>query len=223
MSRTNRVKKIVKIEEEAISPEDFPEKGRIQYFYHSPLSELPVRDVTNKQGKGHKTEPHIEIGVENYLAECYQPSIRKFARNDERYLFLVTTCRNEKINEKLGENKTNQFIIGYIVKEKVCVIYHDKGRHMCVGGKTCIYSFDDSILVKDLFGWNFSRSELLSDKKRIVDCDKTKDILQHFSGKQDIRKDCVKEIKRLDENNQTCLKSGECECEFQKECLRRNL
>jgi len=30
------------------------EKGRLQFFFHSPSSELPIRDVLNEQKKGHK-------------------------------------------------------------------------------------------------------------------------------------------------------------------------
>jgi len=45
--------------------------GMVQYFYHLPSSKLPIRDVLNEQGKGHKTEPHIEIGAENFCAECH--------------------------------------------------------------------------------------------------------------------------------------------------------
>ncbi|KKN43011.1 hypothetical protein LCGC14_0707370, partial [marine sediment metagenome] len=47
--------------------ENLEDKGRLQYFFHSPSSELPIRDVLDEQKKGHKTEPHIEIGAENYI------------------------------------------------------------------------------------------------------------------------------------------------------------
>lgn len=217
--RTYRNKKgVIKVVEELEIPsKNFREKGRIQYFYHSPLSELPVRDVSNEQGEGHKSEPHIEIGAENYMAECYQPNIKKFVNSSERYLFLVTTCRNKEINEIFGKNKTNQFIVGYIIKEKVLKINGYNG-YICVKGPTFIYSFEDSILVKDLFEWNFSRSQLLSDSKRIVDNWKTKQILEHFKGKDSILQDCVEEIKRLDMKDKTCL--GKDKCQYQNECLR---
>lgn len=42
--------------------------GREHYFQHYSKSKLPIRDVIVK------TEPHIEIGAENYLRRCYQPS-----------------------------------------------------------------------------------------------------------------------------------------------------
>jgi hypothetical protein len=56
----------------SISAEFLEEKGRLQFFFHSPSSELPIRDILNEHGKGHKTEPHIEIGAENYINCCYQ-------------------------------------------------------------------------------------------------------------------------------------------------------
>ncbi len=176
------------------------EKGMIQYFYHSPSSELPVRDILEKL----KTEPHIEIGAENYLAKCYPTNIRKF-----------------------GKNKTNQFIVGYIVKEKA----FDTGGHICVRGSTFIYSFDDSIPVKDIFGKNFAQSEnkgktLSLSRDVFVDNQKTERILKHFEKKTNILSKCIEEIKKLDAKNpkkedKTCLVLREEKCSFQNNgCLR---
>ena len=55
------------------------EAGMVKYFYHSPSSDLPVRDVLGEYNdkNTNKTEPHIEIGVENFLKKCYQNNICK--------------------------------------------------------------------------------------------------------------------------------------------------
>jgi len=194
------------------------ETGMIQYFYHCPDSDLPIRDVLNKQKQGHKTEPHIEIGAENYIAKCYQPNIKKFVCSSDKYLFLITTCKNIEINKKIGKNKTNQFIVGYIIKEDAFEI----DGHTCVRGSTFIYSFEDSILVKDLFGWNFSRRELLN--KPFVDEQKTREILMHFGSKESILEECIKKIIELDKRNskdkKTCRVLRGLECKFKEECLR---
>jgi hypothetical protein len=52
--------------------EGLEERGRLQFFFHSHSSELHIRDVLNEQKRGYKTEPHIEIGAENYIFCCYQ-------------------------------------------------------------------------------------------------------------------------------------------------------
>lgn len=192
------------------------EEGMVQYFYHSPSSRLPIKDVLNKQG--HKTEPHIEIGAENFCAKCYQQNIKKFAEKKLKYLFLITTCKNDEVNKRYGKG-TNQFVVGYIVKEKAFEI---EGR-TCVKGLTFIYSFDDSILTKELFGKNFSQSEnkgkTLSLRRNVfVDKDKTKQILNHFHNRKNILNECINKIKGLDKNNETC-KYGE-KCKFRSECLR---
>ena len=93
-------------------------KGMVQYFYHSPSSKFPIRDVLNEQRKGYKTEPHIEIGAENFCVECYQNNIKKFVERKLNYLFLITTCKNKEVNRKYGKD-TNQFIVGYIKKSDV--------------------------------------------------------------------------------------------------------
>jgi hypothetical protein len=46
------------------------ETGRLHYFYHSPSSDLPIRDVLGEQGAGRKTEPHLERNAENYCCCC---------------------------------------------------------------------------------------------------------------------------------------------------------
>lgn len=74
--------------------ENLEEKGRLQYFFHSPSSKLPIRDVLNEQKRGYKTEPHIEIGAENYINRCYQSNnIMPFLKSKGKYLFLFTTCK----------------------------------------------------------------------------------------------------------------------------------
>lgn len=80
-------------------------KGRLQFFYHSPSSELPIRDVLNENKKGHKTEPHIEIGAENYINPCYQSYIKSFAKSDEEYLFLFTRCKDKSNKSSANEGK----------------------------------------------------------------------------------------------------------------------
>lgn len=192
-------------------PINSKEKGMVQYFYHSPSSRLPIRDVLNEQGKGHKTEPHIEIGAENFCAPCYQNNIKKFVEKKLSHLFFITTCKNEEVNKKYGRG-AKQFIVGYIVKSEVLTI---DGR-VCVKGPTCIYSFEDSILVKDLFGFNFDRSRLY--EKPFVNETQTEKILKHFNTRDNIINECIKEIKHKDKSNKTCTYGDKCK--FRKDCHR---
>lgn len=203
-----------------INQNKFLKTGIVQYFYHYPESKLPIRDFARK------TEPHIEIGAENYLRPCYQPNIKKFAAGKEekwkgRYLFLITTCKHKELNKKFG-NKTNQFIVGYIVKDEA---YEINGR-VFVKGCTCIYSFQDSILTKELFGKNFDRSgnngkTISLMRNPFVDEEKTEDILRHFKNKGNILKKCILEMIFLENSiDKECLKD---KCIFKHECLRRKL
>lgn len=80
--------------------EGLDERGRLQFFFHSPSSSLPIRDVLNEQRSGCKTEPHIEIGAENFLNCCYQSNnIIPFLRSREKYLFLFTKCKNANLSQ----------------------------------------------------------------------------------------------------------------------------
>lgn len=164
-------------------------KGRIQYFYHSPLCELPIRDITNEQGEGYKSEPHIEIGVENYLSPCRQTNIVAFLdpHKNESYLFFVTCCRKVK---SPYHGKT--YIVGYMIKEKKLNI-NSKERAWCaVKGETHIYPFNDSIPYENIFGKRFA-------PLRLVNKEQTKQILDYFQEHTEIPiKDCVREVKRLE-------------------------
>jgi hypothetical protein len=176
-----------------------------------PSSKLPIRDVLNEQHAGHKTEPHIEIGAENFCVECYQKNIKKFVERKLNYLFLITACKNREVTKKYGGG-TKQFIVGYIIKGEVL----DIERRVCVKGPTYIYSFEDSILVRDLFGFNFDRFKLL--KNPFVNKFQTEKILEHFRTRENILNKCIKEIKDKDKSNVTC-KYGE-QCKFRRKCLR---
>lgn len=202
------------------------EKGRLQFFSHSCSSKLPVRDVCNEQGKGYKTEPHIEIGAENYISCCYQPNIIKpFLKSKEKYLFLFTTCSNETLKDFVGK----RFIVGYIVKQrhiyfpktKDCENCKEKVREKCDGryavkGETKLFSFAHAYPLDKL---------VKKEKVRYIRCknlssEETKKILNHFKNGKDIRKECVEEIERLDPEKKTCKKSHHKKCEFETICLR---
>jgi hypothetical protein len=207
------------VDEKQLNSGMVKEKGRIQYFYHSPSSKLPVRDALGEQGEGFKTEPHIEIEAENYLSDCRQTNIvAHLNREEEKYLFLVTTCRNKE--EKGKKYYEKPFVVGYIVKEKRLQLEEEGQKRMASRGRTFIFPFSEGIPFFELFN-HFS-------PMRIVDEQKTKIILDRFKGKRNILHDCVKEIDQLDEKNdkihKTCLmlrvRGGKCE--FQNECLRWN-
>lgn len=187
--------------------------GMVKYFYHSPSSTLPIRDVLGEHNDKNscKTEPHIEICSENFLKKCYQNNIKKFAEGTERYLFLVTKCRNKKL-----EQYDNQYIIGCIEKEEII----DRETHICIKGATYIYSFQDSILVRDVFEWpSFDRIKLAHEA--YVDEKKTKLILEHFNNTENIILGCIEEIKRLDSENKTCI--GKELCDHSEYCLRMEI
>ncbi len=189
-------------------------KGRLQLYYHSKLSRLPVRDVTNSQGEGPKTEPHLEIGAENYICSCMQPNIRGFCKSDEKYLFLFTNCKNRECKDQEGNSLYNRrLIVGYIRKER----YDEFNNFYVVYGTPYIVSFEYSVdNVKDL---GFART--VRAKKLTVE--QIKFTLEKIHQGPNIIDDIIKEINRLDPNNKTCLITKKGFCVFQDICRRRNL
>jgi hypothetical protein len=181
--------------------------GMVQYFYHSPSSPMPIRDVLNEQKKGHKREPHIEIGAENYWFKCYQNNIKNFANSKRRYLFLVTTCRDRS----LRQNYRKQYTVGYIEKKEII----DRGGFLCIKGPISLFTFDDSIDNLSFFGRNFDRIRLLNSP--YISETNTSSILRHFTSRKNILCDCIEEIKRIDCKNITCSREI---CAFPEQCLR---
>lgn len=158
-------------------PEGLAERGRVQFFFHSPLSELPIRDVTNKQGAGQKTEPFLEGQAENYCSECYQTNnIVPFLKSREKYLFLQTTCRNADL-EQDGE----RYIVGYLEKQRAL----DMGDHYAAQGPISLYAFED--------GYPGSKLDCATDKPRMYKLDEaeTSKVMDHFADKKDIFEDCL--------------------------------
>ena len=160
-------------------PDQLEEKGRLQFFFHSPESELPIRDVTNEQGKGQKTEPYLEAQAENFCSECYQKNnILPFLKSRERYLFLQTTCRNPSM-----EASGKRFVVGYLEKELAL----DMGSHIAVKGPISLYSFDDGYPGSELdCNTDFPRQYKLNTGE-------TRRVLNHFeeAGAEDIFEECL--------------------------------
>jgi hypothetical protein len=184
------------------------ESGRCQFFFHSPSSKLPIRDILGEQGKGNKPEPHIEIGAENYWGNCYQRNnIEPFVKKKNKYLFLMTTCRNRNVWVADGK----RMIVGYIIGKHVG--FNPEGG-LFVKGDVFLYNFSDSISVEKL-GW----SQFPRLKK--VPSDECEKIIKLFNGKRNVLKECIKEIEYLDKENMTCQRlSRKAACKFNGQCLR---
>lgn len=211
--RRTPARSLIKEYSDKIDVNTLKEEGMLQYFYHSPLSKLPVRDVSNELGKDHKTEPHIEIGAENYLLDCYQHNIQRFLLSDAKYLFLLTTCRNKQLNQ-FGD----QYIVGYIIKEDWGYA-QDKGRKnsIFVRGSTKLFEFRYSISSKELFGKNLDRGGIMHNLW--IKKEKTTKILMHLNRHPSIPiKRCIQEINRLDKKGETCYFGKKCK--NRKHCLR---
>ncbi|MCF7865951.1 hypothetical protein K9L67_02070 [Candidatus Woesearchaeota archaeon] len=183
--------------------------GRMQYFYHSPSSKLPIRDVLNEQGEGFKTEPHIEISAENFLNPCFQPNINLMKENDEKYLFLVTTCQRPEF-----EVYHKKSVVGFIEQGSFGINEINKYKFTHTIGLTKIVNFKDSILLTDL-GYKNNIRNLIFDEER------TNKILDELNNKENILEKCINEIIKLDIKNKTCYdgKIG-FKCEYKNECAR---
>lgn len=161
--------------------------GRLQFFYHSPSSDLPVRDMEGKQVGVRKYEPHIEKNAENYCVCCYQrTNIRPFLRRtEERYLFLCTTCKSKD----LPGHYDKMFIVGYIKKARCIRRANDR---VAVQGPTKLYSFRHAYPLARL-----RRERNFRYMRRDLTLLETKKVLDRFSGRKNIRQACLKKLARL--------------------------
>jgi hypothetical protein len=176
------IKKRVHQKENEFNLYNLEEKGRIKFFFNSPDSVYPVRDILNTQGRGEKTEPHIEKNAENYSSGCYQLNvIIPFLRSEEKYLFLFTTCKNKELKGYYNR----QFIVGYITKENVLW----RSDHWAVQGKTYVYSFADA--------YPLTTKSNPRHQQRLKSEKETARILDHFESRTNILANCIKEISRL--------------------------
>jgi hypothetical protein len=83
-----------------------------QFFYSSnetdlPYRHVPTRDVTNSQGQGHKTEPNLERGMENWCACRPRPITAaaklalSFEANGTQH-YVVLTTRHPQTQEAIA-------------------------------------------------------------------------------------------------------------------------
>jgi hypothetical protein len=170
-----------------INLHDLDETGRLHYFYHSPSSVLPIRDVLNELGHDYKTEPYLEKQAENYCCECMQPNIRGFLRSREKYLFLVTKCMRREI-KYFGAH----YIVGYLQKSKTQGYEWRPGGFCAVRGDMRIYSFQDAYRLESMANFRWSR--------RKKDERETGRILDHLADGRNILNNCLIELERLKRN-----------------------
>jgi hypothetical protein len=173
---------------------DLDETGRLHYFYHSPSSDLPIRDVLGEQGAGRKTEPYLERNAENYRRCCWQRNIVAFLKSTGKYLFLFTKCARKE-----SKHKDKLYIVGYIRKER-CI---DRGGFWAVAGKTKVYSFEDAFPLRRLSPATNARHVRRVLTKRQTEC-----VLQSFTGKRNKLTACLEELSCLKEK----LRRGERRC-----------
>lgn len=181
--------------------------GQIQYFFSDKDSFLPVRDVLNTQKAGHKTEPHLENGSENYIKPCVQHQIKNALNRGAEYLFLITKNVNKQMKEFCG----NQFIVGYIkIKEAVDRTNAEGKKFTAAKGDVRMVSYEDAIPVKDIFGMNLSRVGISQHGR--INREMTDQFVAHLNSKEDITDKLIDEIIKLDKDNLTCLGKGCSNC-----------
>jgi hypothetical protein len=194
---------------EEFEQDNLENSGREQFFWHYPHSELPIRDVTQK------TEPHIEIGAENYLRPCIQPNVRGFCHSREKYLFLCTTCKNRKASKFFGK----RFVIGYIKKR----FWKNMGDRLAVIGDMYIVPFNEKLEYGTL---GFSRNRGM----QIFGIKGTQKLVALIESHENIRKKCMKEMTKVEIKERECGSNipvdMEClslknRCLFKSNCLRR--
>jgi len=187
--------------------------GQIQYYFSDINSLYPTRDVLNTQNSGFKTEPHIEIGAENFLKECMQSNIIQVIKNNVKYLFLLTRCMNRSLNEYYNK----QYIVGYIRIKNVLDVNRNDKSWKSVQGETKIVNWSDAIPVSDYYSRSFDRARI--GKYGKIDNIMTDEFMDRFKNKKDITDILINEIKRLDTNNISCIGTT---CEFYNKCKRWN-
>ena len=158
-------------------------RGYLQFFFHSELTPLPVRDMTNTKGEGHKPEPCIERKAENYCTNCYQSNINAFSKQDRRYLFLYTECRYDGLDEQ-----GDRFIVGYIEKQRALNI---NGR-TAVQGPTKLVEFENACPLGEVAPPNLRGAKKLGEEK-------TQRVLDYLDEADNVYQECVEKVKELEQ------------------------
>ncbi len=162
------------------------ETGRLQFFFHCPDSELPIRDILDRQHHGCKTEPHIEKCAENYCSTCDPLNIVGFLKSEEKYLCLFTTCQNP-------QRKNRRLVVGYIEKQSAFLHRRHGESWWSVQGPTKLVSFDDAyVLDRSVGGPHYG-----AIRHRKLDEYQTSKVLARLKDGRNILSKCVTEIRSL--------------------------
>lgn len=122
-------------------PRGIKPSGRLQFFFHAPSSDLPVRDVCDEQGRGRKTEPHLErnaVGIDSGAGETQGPLFE-----DGSFELVPIPDRFHKMGENhdtYGNTKcrSGKFLIDYF-PESIRVNYKNSSIHLDPEFRTFTY------------------------------------------------------------------------------------
>ena len=182
-------------------------QGYLKYFFHNPKSTLPIPDIENNLGKGNKTEYHLignGFAAENWVKPCQQHIIKKADIGD--LIFWIT-----KNLHRGSQEFDDQFIVGYLSVERIIPRLSISNEWISVYGKANLFSFEDSIKVKDIYRRNLNRGDL--SKLNKLSKNETLSFLDHFSDKESIYDYCLEEVSSLFDE-QTCVEN----CSFKQYC-----
>lgn len=187
-----------------IDPRSLEETGRLHFFYHSPDSHFPIRDVRDSQGRGRKTEPYIEKQAENYCVPCLQSNIRGFLKSKEKYLFLFT-----RRSDDAGDGE--RYVVGYLTEKRCLHRTRRKearvNRWWAAQGQIKLVSFENAFPLNRIVG---KKSALRYVRFKKLDEKKTAQILRHFRRKENILAACLSEVERL--KTQLKIEKGKERC-----------
>lgn len=189
-------------------------EGTFQYFYCTrslsglPHPDVPTRDVTNTQGAGYKTEPHLEKRIENWC-RCRAPSIRAAAKRGRRmaaeggqhYLLLTTRHPHDRCPFVVG-------VMPFSEKEFGRVLHQHPGRWS--DNDFLPYASDERMkLVR--FADAFPLSSWMGDEaihtipggqggRGRVPENLLRQVLKHFSVKPDLTNAFLKNVSALEKH-----------------------
>jgi len=154
--------------------------GYLDWYFSDPRSPLPIRDLTHRKGRN-KKEPYYEKRKFNEHTRCNAPLLSGAIKRKDGYIFFFTEFKGEYLI-------TGFYKISRVTKNKIPD--SKGGRYAIKADQARFYSAKDSYPLQNYYPKPVENPRWVKPKHLTES--KTKEILDHFKNKTNMRKEYIR-------------------------------
>ncbi len=180
--------------------------GMIVYYNTDPVSELPIREIPEELPSDIICDPHYETGTYGFYGCKHTKTRNSFIKNKYSYLFFMTKYAGTNVDFLDDLMITGFYRIKHTTdSQRLHIRYLDSyscvNEDFCISFKAkevCFFSVEEAFKLTPevLKDWSCT-SRITRQTKIVLEDNKTTELLNYFSKKENIIGKYIEETERL--------------------------